>query len=181
VYHITSYYWLRYGFIYFHIPAKPPFRGTRSGQAPRQTQPPPPSQVSFKTIIYNPKTQIAMVEAADILPIYKVEHNAILSMQGDITIAYEVTLPEIFTLSDRDYEAYHQVWIRAIKVLPQHSVFHKQDWFTEDTYKADFEKAGNSFLSRSSEIFFNERPCLDHRCYIFLTQKPKDRRLSSSF
>jgi len=121
-----------------------------------------------------------MVEASNILPIYKVEHDAILSMQGDITIAYEVTLPEIFTLSERDYEAYHQIWIKAIKVLPQYSVFHKQDWFTESAYKSDFEKSGGSFLSRSSETFFNERPFLDHRCYIFLTKKPKDRRLSSS-
>ncbi|MDP3244321.1 MAG: TraG family conjugative transposon ATPase, partial [bacterium] len=121
-----------------------------------------------------------MVEAVNILPIYKVEHNCILSMQGDITIAYKVYLPEIFTLSDRDYEAYHQTWIKAIKVLPQHSIFHKQDWFTEGFYKADFEKHSSSFLSRSSERFFNERPCLDHHCYIFLTKKPKDRKLSSS-
>ena len=121
-----------------------------------------------------------MVEAVNILPIYKVEHNAILSMQGDITIAYEAVLPEIFTLSDRDYEAYHQAWIKAIKVLPQNSIFHKQDWFTEGKYKADFEKSGDSFLSVSSEKFFNERPCLDHQCYIFLTRKPKDRKPSSS-
>lgn len=121
-----------------------------------------------------------MVEAQNILPIYKVEHNAILSMQGDITIAYKVNLPEIFTLSDREYEAYHQAWIKAIKVLPQHSVFHKQDWFTDCTYKANYEKNGGSFLSHSSEQFFNERPYLDHECYIFLTKKPKDRKLSSS-
>ncbi|HTN20744.1 MAG TPA: TraG family conjugative transposon ATPase [Pelobium sp.] len=121
-----------------------------------------------------------MVEAQNILPVYKVEHHCILSMQGDITLAYKATLPEIFTLSDRDYEAYHQAWVKAIKILPQHSIFHKQDWFTEGNYKADFEKSGDSFLSKASERFFNERPCLDHECYIFLTKKPKDRKLSSS-
>ncbi len=121
-----------------------------------------------------------MREAKDILPIHKVEHSAIVSMQGDITIAYRATLPEIFTLSDREYEAYHQTWIKAIKVLPAHSIFHKQDWFTAQAYRADYEKSGGSFLSRSSETFFNERPYLDHECYIFLTKKPKDRKLSSS-
>ena len=121
-----------------------------------------------------------MVEAKNILPIYKVENNCILSAHGDITIAYEVTLPEIFTLSDRDYEAYHQIWVKAIKVLPQHSIFHKQDWFTEGKHKSDFEKSGDSFLSRSSEKFFSERECLNHKCYVFLTKKPKDRKLSSS-
>ncbi len=101
-------------------------------------------------------------------------------MQGDITIAYQANLPEIFTLSDRDYEAYHQAWVKAIKILPQYSIFHKQDWFTESVYKADFESSDNSFLSIASERFFNERPFLDHHCYLFLTKKPKDRKLSSS-
>lgn len=116
----------------------------------------------------------------NILPLIKVENGAILSAHGDITIGYEVRLPEIFTLSDRDYEAYHQAWVKAIRLLPVGSVFHKQDWWLEDSFKANFEKAGRGFLSRASERFFNERECLAHSCYIFLTQKPKDRRLGSS-
>lgn len=114
------------------------------------------------------------------LPLTKVEHGAILSAQGDITIGYEVTLPEIFTLSNRDYEAYHQAWVKAIRLLPFGSIFHKQDWWLESSFKADFEKNGKGFLSRASERFFNERECLCHRCYIFLTQRSKDRKLSSS-
>ncbi|MEX2230585.1 MAG: DUF3875 domain-containing protein, partial [Cyclobacteriaceae bacterium] len=41
-----------------------------------------------------------------IFPIYKVENDSILSKQGDVTIAYEAILPEIFTLSDQEYEAF---------------------------------------------------------------------------
>jgi len=115
-----------------------------------------------------------------LIPITKVENGAILSSNGDITIAYRVMLPEIFTLSDRDYEAYHQAWVKAIRLLPVGSIFHKQDWFIESGFKADFEKAGKDFLSRASERFFNERECLEHSCYLFLTQKPKDRKLSTS-
>jgi conjugation system TraG family ATPase len=120
------------------------------------------------------------IKGADIWPLSKVENAAILSANGDITIAYDAGLPDIFSLSDRDYEAYHQAWVKAIKVLPQFSIFHKQDWFTEAAYKANFEKTDKSFLSRSSERFFNERPYLAHRCYIFLTKKPNDRKLASS-
>lgn len=121
-----------------------------------------------------------MVEAKMILPVYKVEKDCILSRQGDITVGFKVELPEIFTLSDREYDAYHQGWVKAIKLLPAHTVFHKQDWFTSSTYKADFDTARDSFLSRSSERFFNERECLDHCCYVFLTKKPSGRKLSSS-
>ena len=116
----------------------------------------------------------------DILPIFGVEHDCILSKQGDVTIAYEVELPELFTLSDQEYEALHQFLIRAIKILPSGTVFHKQDWFTESKHAADFSAIGVSFLSRASERFFNERPYLDHQCYILLTKKPAGRKPGSS-
>lgn len=116
----------------------------------------------------------------DILPLYGVEHNAILSKMGDVTIAFKVQLPELFTLSNDEYEAFHHSWIKAIKVLPTHSILYKQDWFSEAKYKPTFIKEDNSFLSRSSDRFFNERPYLDHQCYILLTKKPANRKVSSS-
>lgn len=116
----------------------------------------------------------------EMLPILEVEHDAILSKQGDLTIGYKVALPELFTLSDRDYEALHQAWVKAVKVLPKHSIFHKQDWFVSSKYKPDFVKEDQSFLSLSSERFFNERPFLDHSCYLFLTKKPGGRKAANS-
>ncbi len=121
-----------------------------------------------------------MSNLSDILPVYGVEHDAILSKMGDVTFAFKVELPELFTMSNDDYEAFHHAWIKAIKVLPVNAVLYKQDWFTETKYKADFAKEDNSFLSRSSERFFNERPYLNHECYIMLTKKPANRKTSSS-
>src|SRR5690606_25225620 len=43
-----------------------------------------------------------------------------------------------------------------------------------------FEDKVLSFLSHSSEKFFNERPYLDHTCYIMITRKLNDRRQASS-
>ncbi len=121
-----------------------------------------------------------MRNLSDILPVYGVEHNAILSKMGDITVVFEVQLPELFTLSNDEYEAFHHAWIKAIKVLPVNSVLHKQDWFVEAKYKPSNGNDDNSFLTRSSDRFFNERPYLDHRCFIMLTKKPANRKPSSS-
>ena len=115
----------------------------------------------------------------NILPVMGVEHNCILSKQGDITIVFEALLPEIFTLSENDFESFHNAWLKAIKILPKFSVFHKQDWFIENNYQPDFNNC-KSFLSLSSERYFNERPFLDHHCYIMLTKKQKGRKESSS-
>ncbi|SIN78721.1 TraG family conjugative transposon ATPase [Algoriphagus halophilus] len=113
-------------------------------------------------------------------PILSIEQDVILSKMGDITLAYEVRLPEIFTLSNRDYDTLHQHWIKAIKVLPKNTVLHKQDWFVEKTYQAEFSHVQQSFLSQSSERFFHERPFLDHTCFLYLTLKPKNRKPASS-
>ncbi|WP_281234821.1 TraG family conjugative transposon ATPase [Flavobacterium gelatinilyticum] len=119
-------------------------------------------------------------ELGDVLPIMDVQHDCILSKQGDITVVFKADLPEIFTMSDQEYEAFHQSWIKAIKILPKFTVFHKQDWFLQSSYKADFDNEDSSFLTRSSERFFNERPFLDHSCYIMITKKPAGRKNSSS-
>jgi conjugation system TraG family ATPase len=115
-----------------------------------------------------------------VFPVYKVEYDCILSKHGDVTVAYEVQLPEIFTMSDQEYEAFHQTLIKAIKVLPANSIFHKQDWFLSKKFEGQFEDKVLSFLSHSSERFFNERPYLDHTCYVMLTRKPANRKTSTS-
>lgn len=94
---------------------------------------------------------------------------------GDLTIAYAIELPEIFTLSNQEFEAVHQSWLKAIKVLPAGFILHKQDWFTEEKFAGDFEKE-HSFLSFGSERFFHERPYLAHRCHMMLTLPAQDRR-----
>jgi conjugation system TraG family ATPase len=119
-----------------------------------------------------------MKNAEQIFPIYKVEHDTLLSAQCDLTIAYEVRLPELFTLSNEEYMAFHQTWVKAIKLLPKHSIFHKQDWFVEDQYQAQF--ADQTFLGHASERFFNERPFLAHRCYIYLTKRPANHKAVTS-
>lgn len=120
------------------------------------------------------------VDLERLLPVYGIEQGCILSRRGDITLAFELTLPEIFTLSNQDYEALHQTLVKAIRLLPRHSVFHKQDWFVERAYQADFSNPKQSFLSQASERFFQGRTFLEHHCYVLLTKLPEDVKPSSS-
>ncbi len=116
------------------------------------------------------------------LPLLAVEHGCIISKDADVTVCYEVTLPELFTVTSAEYEAMHAAWCKAIKVLPHFSVVHKQDWFISENYRPDLQKDDLSFLDRSFERHFNERPYLDHKCYLFLTKTTKERaRQQSNF
>ena len=116
------------------------------------------------------------------LPLLAVEHGCIISKDADITVAFEVSLPELFTVTSAEYESMHAAWCKAIKVLPHFSVVHKQDWFMSETYKPELQKEDLSFLDRSFERHFNERPYLAHKCYLFLTKTTKERmRQQSNF
>ena len=108
-------------------------------------------------------------------PLLRVENNCILSKFADITAAYRVTLPELFTLTGEEYEALHGAWLKALKVLPDYTVVHKQDFFIEERYTAPEEGSERSFLARSYERHFNERPYLRHTCYLFVTKTTPER------
>ena len=115
-------------------------------------------------------------------PLLSVEHGCIISKDADITVAFEVELPELYTVTGAEYEAIHGCWCKAIKVLPDFCVVHKQDWFIKERYKPELQKDDMSFLSRSFERHFNERPYLKHSCYLYLTKTTKERnRMQSNF
>ena len=139
-------------------------------------------------------------------PLLAVEHDCIISKDADITVAFRVELPELFTVTASEYEAIHSAWTKAIKVLPNFSIVHKQDFFIKENYqpeltneagaeaslldyamqggrrRSQIQKNDLSFLSRSFERHFNERPYLNHACFLFLTKTTKERmRLQSNF
>ena len=139
-------------------------------------------------------------------PLLAVEHGCIISKDADITVAFEVELPELYTVTGAEYEAIHGCWCKAIKVLPDFSIVHKQDWFIKEKYtpeltneagaetsslgyalqggrrQSQLQKDDMSFLSRSFERHFNERPYLKHTCYLYLTKTTKERnRMQSNF
>ena len=115
-------------------------------------------------------------------PLLSVEHGCIVSKDADITVGFRVELPELYTVTSTEYEAIHSTWVKAMKVLPDYCIVHKQDIFIRETYQPDTDREDMSFLSRSFERHFNERPYLNHYCYLFLTKTTKERsRTQSNF
>jgi conjugation system TraG family ATPase len=115
-----------------------------------------------------------------VFPVWSVEGDCIVSAMGDFTLCFEVSKPEVFTLSEEQFDLLHQTWVRAIRLLPANAILHMQDWYTSERYSAHSETAGDSFLGRASERHFHERPYLQHRSYLFITCRAGDRKAVSS-
>ena len=115
-------------------------------------------------------------------PLLAVDQNYIISKDADYTACFRVQLPELFTVASAEYDAIHAAWHKAIKTLPDYTVVHKQDWFIKENYQPELSEENQSFLSKSYQRHFNERPFLNHYCYLFLTKTSKNRmRMQSNF
>ena len=109
------------------------------------------------------------------LPILEVADDWIVSKLGDVCIGLDVEKPELFTLGEGDYEALHQTFVKAIKVLPAGTVLHVQDIYTRDRYRAKDLPKDAGFLDRAGERFFEGRAFLRHRCRMYLIRRPAGR------
>ena len=86
------------------------------------------------------------------LPLLAVEHGCIISKDADITVAFEVSLPELFTVTSAEYEAMHGAWRKAIKVLPHYSVVHKRTGSSVNDISLNFKKMICLFLTGALNV-----------------------------
>lgn len=111
-----------------------------------------------------------------IFPLMAVENGFVISKNADVTALFRVELPELFTISESDYDSIHDTWGKAIRALPTFTVVHKQDWFIKEKYESDKDEDGHlSFLDHSYQAHFNERPYLNHTCYLYITLSNEKR------
>ncbi|KAA6439918.1 TraG family conjugative transposon ATPase [Dyadobacter flavalbus] len=124
-------------------------------------------------------------EEESIFPILAIDSHTdvMVSANADITLAFELTHPEVFTASDGEIDILSDAYVNAIKTLPVGYIVHKQDWYVEAEYTADFNnptiKNGN-YLAHANEKHFGERPHVIHKCYIYVTRPSMDAKTRSS-
>jgi conjugal transfer ATP-binding protein TraC len=111
-------------------------------------------------------------------PIVDIEQNRVLANNGNIAYAYRVELPEIYSLSEADFEELHGHWFQALKSLPIGTLVHKQDIYRKTSYDASRLPKG-SFLAKATRDHFEGREHLSHESLIFFIW-PKNRAINSS-
>jgi len=112
------------------------------------------------------------IRAKDIPSAFEIDNDCIISNEGDITFGVELLHPEQFTQSAAELETIHQLKAKAFALLPPASTIAQQDWYITNPYQLDFEyRQDSSFLTRSSDCHFHERPWREHRSYLFITHR----------
>ena len=111
-------------------------------------------------------------------PITSIEENLIFANNGNVIACYRGELPEIYSLSEKDFEDLHSTWFQALKSLPVSCVIHKQDIYTKKSFTSE-NLPNNTFLAKATQNHFKGREYIDHQCYLFFTLV-KNKTLNNS-
>ena len=99
-------------------------------------------------------------------PIVDIQDHIVFANNGNVVLCYEGNLPEIYSLSEKDFEDMHGAWFQALKSLPVGTVVHKQDVYLKKSYSSE-QLPNSTFLEKATHEYFKGRGHIEHRCYLF--------------
>ena len=99
-------------------------------------------------------------------PIVDIQDNIVFANNGNVVLCYEGNLPEIYSLSEKDFEDMHGAWFQALKSLPVGTVVHKQDIYLKKSYTSE-QLPNTTFLEKATHEHFKGRGHIEHSCYLF--------------
>ena len=99
-------------------------------------------------------------------PIVDIHENVVFANNGNVVLCFKGTLPEIYSLSEKDFEDIHGSWFQAVKSLPTGCVVHKQDIYIKKSYSSE-ELPNNTFLEKATHNHFKGREFMEHQSYLF--------------
>ncbi|MFD0797179.1 TraG family conjugative transposon ATPase [Maribacter chungangensis] len=111
-------------------------------------------------------------------PIVDIQDNMVYANNGNIVLCYKADLPEVYSLSEKDFEDLHGSWFQALKSLPAGTVIHKQDSFQKIAYSAE-QLPNSTFLEKATHAHFKGREHISHESYLFFSW-PKNKGLNQS-
>ncbi|SFB96574.1 Bacteroides conjugation system ATPase, TraG family [Flagellimonas taeanensis] len=111
-------------------------------------------------------------------PILDIQNHIVFANNGNIVLCYTVELPEVYSLSERDFEVLHGTWFQAFKSLPTATVIHKQDIYQKKGYTT-VQLNSNTFLERATHDYFKGREYIGHDSHLFFVL-PLDKVLNAT-
>lgn len=99
-------------------------------------------------------------------PIIDIQDNVVFANNGNVILGYSVELPEIYSLSEKDFEDIHAAWFQSVKSMPVGTVIHKQDVYLKRVYKSEV-LPNNTFLEKATHNHFYGREYMAHKSYLF--------------
>lgn len=96
----------------------------------------------------------------------KIDNNSTFGQNGNYLLGYRLVLPSAFSLGEEDFDELNAIWAKALRDLPDGTIFIQQDLFTEEKFDTS-EFPSSNFIERSNKEYFNNRDFINHTCNLF--------------
>ncbi|MBC8769670.1 TraG family conjugative transposon ATPase [Arenibacter sp. BSSL-BM3] len=111
-------------------------------------------------------------------PILDIQGHMVFANNGNLVLCYSILNPEIYSLSEKDFEDLHGTWFQAFKSLPVSTIIHKQDVYREAIFNA-CNLPKDSFLQKATYNYFKGREFMMQSSYLFFIL-PLDKSFNAS-
>ncbi len=111
-------------------------------------------------------------------PIADIQDNVVFAANGNLVHCYKLELPEVFTLSEKDYEDLHGIWFQSLRSLITGCVILKQEVYRKKEYLAE-KLPRETFLGKATYRYFKGRNYLQHDSYLFFIW-PRNKFLNNA-
>jgi len=111
-------------------------------------------------------------------PILDIQNHVVFANNGNVVLCYKVDMPEVYSLSESDFDELHGTWFQAFKSLSVGTIIHKLDIYQKEGYGAT-QLPNHTFLEQVTHGYFKGRMYLSHQNYLFFIL-PLDKTLKAS-
>lgn len=106
------------------------------------------------------------------LPILGFSGDNLVSGNLDLSFGMKLHLPELLSCGEEHLYMLHDTLQRAVNLLPENTLVHKQDFFFVEYYDSgkwgEGQNPGQS-LNQNYRVHFQGRPFLKHECYLYFS------------
>lgn len=120
-----------------------------------------------------------LLRTKDIINIRKVDGNKVLTYNGDIFFGYNVTLPEVYSLSNSDFDEISNDLNRYSKTLQQGVIEHWQAFSVKKQFEID-KLIGETYLQKATQKYYQGRSYNKFEVHLYLII-PFNKELRSKF
>jgi conjugation system TraG family ATPase len=116
------------------------------------------------------KTIVKPIEKS--LPILGFNGDILVSNNLDMSFGLKLHLPELLSCSTEQFYMLHDTFQRAVNLLPENCLLHKQDFFFVEHFdykKNKKDKSQSRSLNQNYLRHFEGRPYLKHECYLYVS------------
>lgn len=101
------------------------------------------------------------------LPVLGFNGDIQISNNLDMGFGLQLILPELLTQSSEQLFMLHDTFRRAVNLLPENTLLHKQDFFFVSYYSG--KSSEKESLNSCYQQHFAGRPYLEHECYLYIS------------